>query len=175
MDLGNNPWERSTVAFQDDLYEFWSGNPRISYLASAANPFCRTPPSFAIAASAFAQVTTCHQSRWIHDGSETSRPLPDTSIVTAVDWLSKDVVVMGCSDRGVWLWDTRDRPQSREAQICHPSAINHTRRFSENTIAVAGRESWVMLFIARGFEFADISSFVPTIYALHQILPPLAK
>ena len=63
----------------------------------------------------------------------------------AVDWLSPTVIMNGCTEGGVWLWDLRSGGKSCESRIQHPNRINHVRRIDENMIVVAGLESPVSI------------------------------
>lgn len=113
----------------------------ISYWASAANPYSGVA-SFAIAASNGSLLISQSQARWCADIGDRYSGAPE---VMAVDWLSPNVVIKGCKDGGVRLWDTRSGGESRESRIQHPSQINHARRVDENTIVVAGLESQVRI------------------------------
>lgn len=125
-----------------------------SYWASAANPFSQAT-SFAIAASCGAIILnesqSGNQSWWKREFGERFLH-PDTPAVMSVDWLSPHVVIKGCIDGGVRLWDIRSRGESRESRIQHPSQINHARRVDENTIVVAGLESQVVVSVASGSQ-----------------------
>lgn len=111
----------------------------VSYWASTAHPYSGVT-GFAIGASNGALIVTESQGRWTADIGERSS---EVSEVMAVDWLSSNVVMKGCKDGGVRLWDIRSHGESRESRIQHPSQINHARRIDENTIVVAGLESQV--------------------------------
>lgn len=120
----------------------------ILYWASAANPF-HGMTSFAIAASNGALTLSESQGRWTTAISERYLGAPQ---VVAVDWLSPNVVMKGCEDGGVRLWDTRSHGESRGSRIKHPSQIIHARRVDEHTIVVAGFASEVTTSIASGFQ-----------------------
>lgn len=114
----------------------------ISHWASAANPYSEVA-SFAIAASNGSLVISQSQARWLVQIGDRYSGAPE---VMAVDWLSPKVLIKGCKDGGVRLWDTRSfEGESRESRIQHPSQINHARRVDENTIVVAGLESQVRI------------------------------
>ena len=114
----------------------------ISQWASAANPYSEVA-SFAIGASNGALVISQSQARWLVEIGVRYSGAPE---VMAVDWLSPNVLIKGCKDGGVRLWDTRSfEGESRESRIQHPSQINHARRVDENTIVVAGLESQVRI------------------------------
>lgn len=121
-----------------------------SFWASSADPYSGEA-SFAIAASNGAIIVSESQGRWMEQSGER---YPESPEVMAVDWLSSKVVIKGCKDGGVRLWDIRcrgDCRETRESRIQHPSQINHARRINENTIVVAGLDSQVS--IARPGEY----------------------
>ena len=111
----------------------------IRYWASAANPYSGVA-SFAIGASNGSLVISQSEARWEVNIGDGYSGAPE---VMAVDWLSPYVVIKGCKDGGVRLWDLRSEGEGRESRIQHPSQINHARRVDENTIVVAGLESQV--------------------------------
>lgn len=60
----------------------------------------------------------------------------EASDTLAVDWLDQNVVVSGCRNGQVRLWDTRSNGTS--ARMQHSSTITHARRLNEHMIVVAG-------------------------------------
>ncbi len=65
----------------------------------------------------------------------------DHTDVLAVDWQSINVVLSGCRDKTVRLWDVRvGGLQGTTLRLRHPSTINHVRRLNDNSIIVAGLE-----------------------------------
>ena len=65
----------------------------------------------------------------------------DHTDVLAVDWQSINVVLSGCRDKTVRLWDVRvGEPHGTSLRLRHPSTINHVRRINDNSIIVAGME-----------------------------------
>ena len=121
---------------------------QIYYWASSANP-CPGMTSFAIAANNGAVILKESQARWT---TQTNQRYHGAPRVKAVDWLSTNVVIKGCKDGGVRLWDSRSDGNSQGSRIRHPSEINHVRRIDENTIIVAGLENQVIVFFASGFQ-----------------------
>ncbi len=118
-------------------------NGRTSYWASAANP---TPGliSCAIATSNGAFIQTAHGRGW---GAEGGLSL-DAPEVMAVDWESENVVIMGCKDGEVRLWDKR-LPAEESQRFQHQSQINHAKWCPNvNQIVVAGLDSRVRISIA---------------------------
>lgn len=112
-----------------------------SLQASTANPFS-SAVSFAIATSKGALVLNESEGDW---AIKLSGLHTDSRGVTDVDWLSPNVIMKGCKDGGVLLWDIRTRGDSRESRFKHPSQINYARRIDETTIVVAGHESHVRI------------------------------
>lgn len=128
-------------AFGNDMGGILRRSAGIVYWSSAANPYSGEA-SFAIAASSGSLVVSQSQAGWWVDIGDQYPGAPE---VMAVDWLSPSVVIKGCMDGGVRLWDTRSGGESRESRIQHPSRINHARRVDQNTIVVAGLESHVRI------------------------------
>lgn len=120
---------------------YWPA-PHVKFYGSTANPYSRAT-SFAMATSHGAVLLNESQGQWIRIFGESQL---DARIVIAVDWLSPDVMMKGCIDGGVRLWDLRSGGHGREPRFQHPSQINHVRRIDENTIVVAGLENQVRSF-----------------------------
>lgn len=121
-------------------------NSNTTYWASVANP---TPGihSCAIATSNGAFIQTRYERDWGSDLTGLSPGAPD---VMAVDWRCENVVIMGCKDGGVRLWDVRS-PSKASHLFQHPSQINHAKCPSANTVVVAGLDSHVRISIAADF------------------------
>lgn len=111
-------------------------NPTGIYWASVAKP-CHGICSFAIAASNGSVLLHENEGRWTLERS----PCPREAV--AVDWLCPNVVLTGCREGAVRLWDTRSRSESTEPRIQHPIAINHVRSIDANFIVVAGLQNEV--------------------------------
>ena len=124
-----------------------------SLQASTANPFSDAI-SFAIATSNGALVLNESQGDW---AIKLSALHIDSHGVTDVDWLSPNVIMKGCKDGGVRLWDIRTRGENRDSRFQHPSQINYARRIDETTIVVAGHESHVR--ISRHRRSSDLLTF----------------
>ena len=70
--------------------------------------------------------------------------------VLAVDWQSINVVLSGCRDRTVRLWDVRVRePHGTSLRLRHSSSINHVRKLNDNAIIVAGIEGQICTYDLR--------------------------
>lgn len=129
-------------------------NPRVTYWASAANPYSGTA-SFALATSNGSSLLShCEGGRWcVETGARDS----DAHESMAVDWLSPNVMIDAGKDGGLRLWDVRGGRRGRERRIQHPSQINHARKIDENMIVVAGLESQVKNSVAGHSQ--DITKF----------------
>ena len=138
--------------------------------ASAANPYSGDS-SFAVATSKGALIATVNEANLTLDASTKSS---DTSDVNDVDWKDANVVIEGCQDGTVRLWDLRSSGEVMRLQ--HPSPVNYAKRIvDENRIIVAGHENQVLNSSQLILRFADHSSYVLTT-CVPQLKPrPLAK
>lgn len=124
--------------------EFLTTSPGASFWASTANPYSKDT-SFAVAASDGAFILNESQGRWTVD-DDVGWSF-DRSDVRAVDWLEPTVVIKGCNDGAVRLWDIRNGDEV--ARIQHPSQVNHAKRIvNETRIVVAGLHSQVLTSIS---------------------------
>ena len=88
----------------------------------------------------------------------------DTDVL-AVDWQSVNVVLSGCRDGTVRLWDVRVRePHGTSLRLRHSSTINHVRKLNDNSIIVAGIEGQLCTYDLR---------FLPEIDPFYK--PPLSR
>ena len=70
--------------------------------------------------------------------------------VLAVDWQSINVVLSGCRDKTVRLWDVRVRePRGTSLRLRHSSTINHVRKLNDDSIIVAGMERQLCIYDLR--------------------------
>ena len=159
-----------------------------TYYACAANQFLSTP-NFAVATPhginlVYQDPETWSSSSsisWSSDGHDEKdfdwhySPY-DVSNTTAVDWLDRNIVLSGCRNGQVRLWDTRNTGTS--TPLCHPSSITHTRRLNENMIVVAGLKHQVnpMIYFSSLISSlfpSPLSNSLLSSYRLlrHQILP----
>ena len=133
----------SAELFDRTPIDFFLSNEEMTCLASAANPY-PGDTSFAVATSNGALIAFANQANWTIDYSTKSS---NTSNVRAVDWKDTDVVIEGCEDGLVRLWDLRNRGEVTRFQ--HPSVVNYAKGIvDENRIIVAGHESQVLNSIA---------------------------
>lgn len=61
----------------------------------------------------------------------------------AIDWLSPSVILKGCREGAVRLWDNRSRAERSEPRIQHPIAIAHVRSMNDTFVVVAGLQHQV--------------------------------
>lgn len=134
---------------------FWASSPRPDSTAS----------DFAIATTYGSTLVVGSESSWsVHrtQSFERKRVFFDndtaatrSSEVLAVDWLDANVLLNGCRDGAVRLWDTRFRSAAGTSRrLTHPSCINHVRRLGGgggggNRIVVAGMEGWMAVYDLR--------------------------
>lgn len=109
------------------------------YWASAASPR-HGPCVFAIAGSNGTVLLHEREENW---RSERRPPPEGLRKVVAVDWLGPNVILKGCQNGAVRLWDLRSGAASREPRLQHPSAINYVRSIDQNFLIVAGLQNEV--------------------------------
>ena len=109
-------------------------NPTGTYWTSAANPVPDVC-NFAIGASNGSFILRDINSRWF---LERNPNLQGQGEAVAIDWLGPRVVLKGCGEGSVRLWDLRSRGEGTEPRIQHRTSINHLRRIDENMVVVAG-------------------------------------
>ena len=85
----------------------------------------------------------------------------DHTEVLAIDWQNINVVLNGCRDKTVRLWDIRiGGLEGTSLRLRHPSTINHVRKLNENAIIVAGMERQLCSYDLR---------FLPNIATSHGV------
>lgn len=123
----------STIIRNQSFGTIWASSPR-------PDP---TTSTFAIATSYGAATVAESQSSWSFDRVQTfkSEALDASSEVLALDWLDTNILLNGCRDGTVRLWDTRTSGASGTSwRVRHQSCINHVRKLDANRIVVAGLE-----------------------------------
>lgn len=113
-----------------------------TFWASSSRPD-PTISDFAIATTCGTVIVAESQSSWTFDRIQTFKyEDPDASPeVLAVDWLDTNVLLNGCRDGTVRLWDARTCGASGTSwRVKHQSCINHVRRLDANRIVAAGLE-----------------------------------
>ncbi len=112
--------------------------------ASSARPCCSTS-DFALATDMGVVLIT-------QRGGDI--PLMSTlethTTVLAVDWLDQNILIGGCRNGHVLLWDTRTTGRhATENRFLHPSCVGHVKRVNENRIAVAGLSNRLCIYDLR--------------------------
>lgn len=121
---------------------FWASSPRPDTTVSV----------FAVATSNGTGLVEEQQSNWSSNRIQTFKTgdLDASSEVLAVDWLDRNVLLNGCRDGTVRLWDVRTRDVSGISwRVRHPSCINHVRKLDANRIVVAGLEGRMAVYDLR--------------------------
>lgn len=127
-----------------------SSNYGTTFWSSSARP--SNPRSdFALGTSSGTILIIEDQSSWLVEPSmrfcEDDLDAPE---VLAVDWLSQNVVLNGCRDGSVRLWDVRARGiEGTSYPLKHQSSITHVRKMNENRIVVAGIENQLCTYDLR--------------------------
>ena len=81
--------------------------------------------------------------------------------ILALDWLDSNVLLNGCREGTIRLWDVRTSgPESTSLRIRHPSSVNHVRRVNENIIVVAGLQDQLCTYDLR--YLPESKTFGPT-------------
>ena len=105
-----------------------------TYWASAARS-SPTVPSFAVGTCHGILLVEATPETWIQN-RHTDFSDYEASDTLAVDWLDQNVVLSGCRNGEIRLWDTRHNGTS--ARMVHPSSTTHVRRMNEHMIVAAG-------------------------------------
>ena len=139
----SRPHERNPPSYTGDVSTFIRAQTNVTFWAAAPGPE-PTVPGFAIATSHGTALAAESQSSWsIQRLQNFKREDGDgaSSEVLAVDWLDTNVVLSGCRDSTVTLWDTRASGGGATSRpVRHASCINHVRRLDGSRIVVAGLE-----------------------------------
>ena len=153
--------ERINGPFTDDTSVLLhSPIDNTTFWASSARPLTDRS-DFAVATSAGTMLFVEDQTSWSLEfrmPSFRQGPIGERAVdVLDVDWLNKNVVMSGCRDGGVRLWDVRSRSfaNGTSTPFEHPSAINHVRRLNSNRVVVAGIENWMCVYDLRFLKKAE--------------------
>ena len=123
----------STVIRTHSFGTIWASSPRPDPTISA----------FAIATSYGTATVAESQSSWSFHRVQTfnTEDVGASSEVLALDWLDTNILLNGCRDGIVRLWDARTSGASGTSwRVKHRSCINHVRKLDANRIVVAGLE-----------------------------------
>lgn len=144
---------------------FWASSPR-------PDP---TTSDFAIATTYGSTLIVGSESSWsLHRTQRFERErlffdaaAARSSEVLAVDWLDANVLLNGCRDGAVRLWDTRFQGLAGTSQrIRHPTCINHVRRLGgANRIVVAGLQGRMAVYDLRYIRAKGVISFADGVAA----------
>ena len=136
-----------------------SPTEKTAFWASSARPLTDRS-DFAVATSAGTMFFLEDQTGWSlelrmpfsRQGSMNERGID----VLDVNWLNENVVMSGCRDGGVRLWDVRSQSLANGTSVpfVHPSTINYVRRLNPNRILVAGNENRMCVYDLRFLEKA---------------------
>ena len=130
------------------------------FWASSARPLTDRS-DFAVATSAGTMLFVQNQFGWSLGPRmpfSRQRSMGEKAVdVLDVDWLNENVVMSGCRDGSVRLWDVRSKSLASGTSIpfVHPSAINYVRRINSNRIVVAGIENRMCVYDLRFLQKAE--------------------
>lgn len=151
-----NRYEESLSQFTSDVSVIIrSSIPNTTFWASSARPLTDRN-DFAIGSSSGTILVAEDQASWsfqhrmpFHRRWSSGRDRP--AEVLAVDWYNRDVVMSGCRDGTVRLWDVRSKSLSAgtSSPLEHPSTINHVRKLNANRVVVAGIENRMCVYDLR--------------------------
>ena len=132
------------------------------FWASSACPHT-TRSDFALATHGGTVLVVENQTGWAFGRHQFFENVNNSDLKTdvlAVDWQGINVVLSGCRDMTVRLWDVRvGEPHGISLRLRHPSTINHVRRLNDNSIIVAGMERQLCTYDLR---------FLPNIATSHR-------
>lgn len=142
--LGTRSHERDNnpLSYTSDISTVIRSQKNATFWAASARPET-TISDFAIATTHGTVLVAERQSSWSFDRIQAfeCEDLQASSEVLAVDWLDTNVLLNGCRDGTVRLWDARTHGTSGTSwRVKHPSCINHVRKVDRNRIVVAGLE-----------------------------------
>lgn len=131
-----------------------------TFWAASARPD-PTMSDFAIATTYGTVMVAESQSSWSFDRIQTFKRegFDASSEVLAVDWLDGNVLLNGCRDGTVRLWDVRTcEPSGTSWRIRHPSCVNHVRKVDRNRVVVAGLERQMAVYDLRYIRPKDVAT-----------------
>lgn len=119
-----------------------------------------TISEFAVASTLGTIIVAEAQSSWSFDRIQTFKHSHEvfdaSSEVLAVDWLDRNVLLNGCRDATVRLWDARTYGAGGTSwRVKHRSCINHVRKLDANRIVVAGLERQMAAYDLRYIRPTD--------------------
>lgn len=142
-------------SYTSDVSTLIRSHINTTFWASSARPDATTS-DFAIATTHGTVIVAESQSSWSSDRLQTFKfgdsNEPRSSEVLAVDWLDKNILLNGCRDGTVRLWDVRTDggASGTSRRVRHPACINHVRKMGDaNRIVVAGLEGRMAVYDLR--------------------------
>ncbi|KAL9066285.1 MAG: hypothetical protein Q9161_007661 [Pseudevernia consocians] len=130
------------LSYTSDVSTVIRSQINATFWASSARPD-PTISDFAMATTYGTVIVAESQSSWSFDRIQTfkNEDFDASSEVLAVDWLDTNILLNGCRDGTVRLWDARTcGPSGTSWRVKHQSCINHVRRLDANRLVVAGLE-----------------------------------
>ena len=159
--MGTRSRERDDdlLSYTSDVSTVIRSQRSATFWAASARPD-PTTSDFAIATTYGTVIVAEAQSSWSFDRYQTfkCKNFDASSEVLAVDWLDTNVLLNGCRDGTVRMWDVRTHGSSGTSwRIKHPSCINHVRKVDRNKIVVAGLERQMAAYDLRYIRPRDES------------------
>lgn len=157
---GSLAWDYELLPYASDASTLFRSPTNATFWASSSRPD-PTISDFAIATTYGTVVVAQTQSSWSFGRLQTfeSEDFDASSEVLAVDWLDTNILLNGCRDGTVRLWDARTHGSSGTSwRVKHQSCINHVRRLDANRIVVAGLERQMATYDLRYIRPKDDDS-----------------
>lgn len=149
--------DNDPLSYTSDVSTVIRSQMNATFWAASARPDA-TISDFAIATTHGTVIVAESQSSWSFDRIQTFKceSIEASSEVLAVDWLDSNVLLNGCRDGTVRLWDVRtDDASGTSWRIKHPSCVNHVRKVDRNRIVVAGLERQMAVYDLRYIRVKD--------------------
>lgn len=135
--------DNDPLSYTSDVSTVIRSSMNATFWASSSRPDA-TISDFAIATTHGTVIVAEAQSSWSFDRIQTFLKhdgLDASPEVLAVDWLDTNILLNGCRDGTVRLWDARTCGTGGTSwRVKHRSCVNHVRRLDANRIVVAGLE-----------------------------------
>ena len=138
----SHEWDPGSPSYTSDVSTVIRSSTNATFWASSSRPD-PTISEFAIATTHGTLIVAEAQSSWSFDRIQNFKHegLDASPEVLAVDWLDTNILLNGCRDGTVRLWDARTNGIGGTSwRVKHQSCINHVRRLDASRIVVAGLE-----------------------------------
>lgn len=156
--MGTQSHERdhAPLSYTSDVSTVMRAPRNTTFWASSSRPDPAIS-EFALATTRGTIIVAESQSSWSFDRIQTfNNDIDASSEVLAVDWLDTNILLNGCRDGTVRLWDARTRGVSGTSwRVRHPSCVNHVRKVDANRIVVAGLERQMAAYDLRWIRPRD--------------------